>query len=141
MSAQTFNLAFNGYWREPNIGGIPAASGVYCVYVCTFNEIEKTVTLGSLIYIGEAGDVRGRVANHECFPAWRRHLQQTEQLCFSFAPVDATVRNRVEAALIFKHKPPENSTFATNFPFEQTTVISSGRADLLAVNFTVMTTS
>jgi len=37
MAAQAFSMIFDGYWREPNKGGIPAESGVYCVYAGVFN--------------------------------------------------------------------------------------------------------
>ena len=67
MAAMTFNVEFDGYWREKNIGGIPANSGIYCVYECTYNQEEKTVSIHRLIYIGEARDARDRIKNHEKF--------------------------------------------------------------------------
>jgi len=32
MAAQTYSIDFDGYWREPNKGGVPDKSGIYCVY-------------------------------------------------------------------------------------------------------------
>lgn len=49
--AKTISPNFNVYWREVNKGGVPAKSGVYLVYVCRYNEPQKTVTLNKLIYI------------------------------------------------------------------------------------------
>jgi hypothetical protein len=139
MAAATFNLTFNGYWREPNIGGIPAESGVYAVYICTFNEVDKTVLLHNMIYIGEAADAKGRVASHERWSDWLAYkTNPLHQLCFSFAPVPAPVRVRVEAALINRHKPPANNEYTLVFPFDATTIILTGRCELLTPHFTVL---
>jgi len=137
MAEQTFKVEFEGYWRELNIGGITAKSGVYCVYECTYNESEKTVSIHKLIYIGEAGDVNDRIKNHDLWDNWRNHVREGNQLCFSFGYVESSNRDRVEAALIFKHKPPENSEYTDSFPFDKTTISLSGRCALLNSNFTV----
>jgi len=137
MAEQTFKVEFDGYWREPNIGGIPNKSGVYCVYECTYNENNKTVSIHKLIYIGEAGEVKDRIQNHELWSKWKKHVREGNQLCFSFGYVESDNRDRVEAALIFKHKPPENSEYIDSFPFDKTTISLSGRTALLNTNFTV----
>ncbi len=137
MAAQSFSLTFDGYWREPNISGIPKKSGVYCVYACTHNVQASTVSLRLLIYIGEADDVSDRVANHEKRDRWRRQLKQGEELCFSFASVQASDRQRVEAALIFHHKPPVNDEYKDTFPFDTTTISTTGQNALLSASFTV----
>jgi hypothetical protein len=38
---KTIYLDFNGYWREVNKDSIPGRSGVYLVYVCRYDEMEK----------------------------------------------------------------------------------------------------
>lgn len=139
--AKKINLDFDGYWREVNKGSIPAKSGVYLVYVCRYNESKKTVTLDKLIYIGEAGDVKDRVANHEKWPEWREHVPRGSQICFSFAGVTSPDRERAEAALIYYHKPPCNDEYIDSFPFEDTTVESAGRCTLLSSPITVRKTS
>lgn len=59
-------------------------------------------------------------------------------LCYSFTEVvDNNDRARVEAALINKHKPPENTEYVNNFPFDTTTIETSGRNALLSKSFTV----
>lgn len=140
VAAKSYTLDFSGYWREPNIGGIPAQSGVYCAYACTYNPSEKNVSLRLLIYIGEAANAKDRVAGHGKWNDWRRHLQQGEQICFSFAPVASADRERVEAAMIFRHKPPENAEYRDSFPFDQTTVTTTGRNALLDSSFTLYRT-
>lgn len=138
MTAKSYSLVYDGYWREQHVGSIPAKSGVYTVYACAHNIAARTVSLQNLIYIGEAGNVRDRIKGHEKWPDWRRHLLIGQQLCFNFAPISID-RERVEAALIHHHKPPENSEYVNYFPYPQTTVQTSGRNTLLSGFFTVYT--
>jgi excinuclease UvrABC nuclease subunit len=137
MTEQTFNLNFDGYWREQNINGIPTSSGVYCVYECTHNVNKGTVTIHRLLYIGEAADVNDRVKNHEKWNEWRRLVNRENEFCFSYAPVESVYRARTEAALIFKHKPPLNREYKDSFPFDRTTIITSGKNAKLYERFTV----
>jgi len=137
MAEKTFEVDFEGYWREPNIGGIPSGSGVYCVYECTYNVSSNTVLVHKLIYIGEGGDVNDRIKNHGNWDDWKKHIQSGNQLCFSYGYVESADRERVEAALIFKHKPLENSEYTDSFPFDKTTIILSGKTALLKTSFTL----
>ena len=137
MTTKTISLEFDGYWREPNKGGVPDKSGVYVVYECYYDPQEKTVSLKKIIYMGEAGNVRDRIDGHEKWPEWREQVRAGNQICFSFAPVGNLDRERAEAALIFKHKPPTNTEYVNSFPFDQTTVNSKGKTALLHTSFTV----
>ena len=137
MAEKDYSLDFQGYWLERNGRDVPAASGVYCVYACTYSGTTDKVSLRLLIYIGESGDVRGRILNHEKLSDWRAHLRGGEELCFSFASVGSTDRERVEAALIFHHKPVENIEFKNSFPFDTTNITTSGLNALLAQSFSV----
>ena len=136
MAAKSYSLTYNGYWREANVGGIPAQSGVYSVYACRYDRSSDTVSIRKLIYIGEAQNVRSRVSGHEKTPQWRRHLTAGEELCFNFAPIGGD-RERVEAALIHHHKPPENTQYVDTFPYEKTTVSTGGKNRFLDSYFTV----
>jgi len=42
--------------------------------------------------------------------------------------------------MIFKHKPPCNTEYADNFPFDTTTVVTTGKNALMAANFVVSRT-
>jgi len=137
MAEKTITIEFDGYWRDENKGGLPAKSGVYCVYECTHNVSQKMVTIHKLIYIGESEDVKSRVENHEKYSNWLKHVRRGNELCFSFGGVGATDRARAEAALIFKHKPPENDEYVDSFPFDRTTISLSGKTALLNTYFTV----
>jgi len=41
MAEQTYNINFDGYWREKAKKGIPSKSGIHCVYTCVYNESAK----------------------------------------------------------------------------------------------------
>lgn len=141
MTEQNYNLEFDGYWRAPNINGMPSKSGIYCVYACTNNRTDRTVTLNQLLYIGESADVRSRVSNHESWKDWKRKLKGGQELCFNAAPISPmAARERAEAAMIFKHKPPCNTEYVNSFPFDKTTVRTSGKNALLSAAFTVQRT-
>jgi hypothetical protein len=146
MSSKLYFLNFEGYWRENEISTIPKISGVYCVYACTYNPESNSVSLRSLLYIGGADDVCDSIAKTEKLPEWRKHLQQGEELCFNMAAVDPPEIPRVQAGLVFHHKPNENSEYIDSFPFEPTTVIkTSGRNhsldELCVVHKTMLETS
>lgn len=133
-----YNLNYDGYWREPNISGIPEESGVYSVYSCQYNNPNKTVSIRKLIYIGESQNVNDRISDHEKWEDWQAHLNYGEELCFNFAPISASGgRERVEAALIFHHKPPENKEYVNSFPYPETTVSTAGENSHLSSRFTV----
>jgi hypothetical protein len=141
MVAKSYGLAFDGYWREPNISGLPAKSAIYCAYACVHNRPQGTVTVNRLLYIGEAGDVRGRIENHECWSKWRAKLQRGEELCFSAALIAGeSDRQRAEAAMIYKHKPGCNTEYVNSFPFDTTSIMTSGTNALLFPSFTVYRT-
>ena len=141
MVAKSYSLAFDGYWRESKIAHLPAKSGIYGVYACIYNTGPGTVTLNRLLYIGESAIVQDRVANHNMWPAWTRLLKQGEVLCFNAALIGPEAdRQRAEAAMIFKHKPPCNTEYTDNFPFDTTTVTTSGKNAQMHASFTVTRT-
>lgn len=138
MTAKTYILNFGGYWTE--IDSLPTGSGIYCVYAC--NDIsDSTVLLRRLLYIGEAANVRSRVSGHERWNDWSGYLQAHEKLCFNTALISPRQdRERAEAALINKHKPPCNYEYKNRFPFAKTSIQTKGRNGLLQSNFTVYRT-
>lgn len=138
---QSFSVKIDGYWREGSISGMPAHSGVYFVYVGSYYKPSDSVVLQKLIYIGEAGDVKDRISKHELWDIWKKHLGQGQELCFSTGYVGSTNREQIEAAYINKHKPIENTEYKYNFPFDDTTISSSGQTALLSTYFTVYKTN
>lgn len=137
MAEKTITINFDGYWRDKDKSGIPEQSGVYCVYSCAYDLNTEKVSIHKLIYIGESGDVRSRIADHGKYHDWLKHVNKGDELCFSFGAVETGDRSRSEAAMIFKHKPPENVEYTDSFPFDKTTMSLSGRTAKLQTNFTV----
>ena len=133
----TIKIDYEGYWRDLNSGGVPSTSGVYSVYAATYDASENTVALKRLLYIGEAADVGDRIRNHERRPDWKKQLRAGEEVCFSVGRVESAIRERAEAALIFKHKPPLNTSCTEDFNHDRTTMSLSGKCALLTTYFTV----
>ena len=130
------NLIFNGYFSYANRSLTTNKSGVYCVYGAT-NNANGTISIKRLIYIGESENVRQRLQNHEKLEEWEKCLGYGEVLYFSCAEVNSIHRVRVEAALIYKHKPPVNVEYKYSFPFDTTTITTSGENYGLYQCFTV----
>jgi len=141
-TTSTIALAYKGYWRESNAGGVPNESGIYSVYACTHDRVAGTVSIRKLLYIGESASVRDRIRQHlsgATGRSWKKHLRAGEVLCFAFAPNSGTTRERAEAALIYRHKPTENTEYVRSFParWSPTTVKTGGKNKLLSSHFTV----
>ena len=66
-------LDFDGYWREANKDSIPRQSGIYCVYTCTYNATEHTVSIKKMLYIGESTNVHDRIAAHDRLDDWKKN--------------------------------------------------------------------
>ena len=136
---KSYTLSFYGYYVSSL--GLPAGSGIYCVYACTHNAGAGEVDLRTLLYIGEAANVQVRVDGHEQWEIWERMLKHGEVLCFSAALiVPESDRKRAEAAMIYHHKPPCNVEYMHSFPYERTTISTGGCNALLSPYFTVYTT-
>jgi len=142
MVERTFTVEFGGYRRETYVKNIPSISGVYCVYEGTLNvkkDEPDTVSLHKLIYIGEAGDINDRINKpHEKWDDWKKHVREGKLLWFSYAEIqDEKDRKRVECALIFQHKPPENEECKNLFTYDKTTIITENMNEFLEPEFTV----
>lgn len=133
----TISLNFDGYWREVNKKVIPSKSGIYCVYACTYNQDAKNVTIHKLLYIGESHNVNDRIDNHERLSDWKNALGKNQTLCYSFAPATNPDRERAEAALIYKHKPPMNDEYVNGFTYNDTSIILSGKTSKLVESFVI----
>jgi hypothetical protein len=84
--------------------------------------------------------VRDRIKNHEKWQDWKRYVRSGNELCFSYGYVESESRERVEAAFIFKHKPPANDECKDEFPFNTTTINRTGKTVLLQTTFIVYRT-
>lgn len=134
------SLDFEGYWLAGGTHEMPAKSGIYCVYASKHKADYDTVALRKLLYIGESHDVRGRIKKHERWNEWESKLHHGEVLCFSVALIRSSVRERVEAAMIYKHKPPCNTEYKYSFPFDTTTIQTTGKNKFLEPRLTASRT-
>ena len=137
MAAETFEIDIKGYLLESDKERLPKQPGIYFVYEGTFDKEKDTIAIQKLIYIGEASNLHDRIINHEKYDDWKKHVGEGNTLCYSTGKVSRIYRERVEAAYIFKHKPPENKEYVDSFPFDNTTIDSTGKTALLNNNFTV----
>lgn len=140
MASKTYSQTFSGYWRYINRAYMPEKSGIYCVYAGTYNKTENNVILNRLLYIGQSENINERLKDHECESEWKKELKSGEEIIFSCTKLGSYDLDRFEAAMIYKHKPPVNIEYKYNFPFDETTVYTSGENALLYSSFTVYRT-
>ena len=133
-------LNFNGYYKYDDRDSAINSSGIYCIYSGT-DTGKNTVSLDELIYIGESEDVRQRLQNHEKLDEWKKRLKLAQSLYFTCVKVDSYYRERIEAALIYRHKPPVNIEYKYSFPYDTTSVTTSGANYALESSFTVYKTN
>lgn len=136
MAYKIFRQTFYGYWPEEIKAQLPAVSGVYCVYAGIYNS-DDTVTLNRILYIGKSDNIHDRIQNHECEKDWKKELRWGENIIFSYTEYSGYDLERLEAALIYYHKPPVNIEYKYNFPYDDTTVYTSGKSHFLDSEFTV----
>ena len=76
-------------------------------------------------------------ANHFCWHSWQRYVRYGEELCFSTALVPASERERALAALLYQHRPVCNDDVPDIFPYDTTTVKTTGTNFGLSPLFTL----
>lgn len=123
MSIPVYTLDFKGYYTKS--ADLPDYSGIYCVYAC--KDI-KTNPIRKLLYIGESGNIYGRVSNHERRDDWEKELKSGEVLCFNAAKFRLGIwRKHAEAVMIFRHEPPCNTEYVHHFPYKEAVVKTKGK--------------
>lgn len=133
-----YNLIFKGYWRDCNQENVLEVSGVYLVYRCVYNADSKTVRLVELMYIGQADNVRMRIANHDKYDLFLSECEANETLCYSVAEVAKSDLNIVENALIYAQKPRLNGTNKDNYNYDAAEFHLEGRCKLMKhLNFKI----
>jgi len=137
MAEATIIVHINGYWREEDTSIILTHPGVFFVYESKYNPDENTVDLLNLIYIGEAQNIRERIRTHEKFSLWKNFIKPDNELCFATGNVEEYFRERAKTAYIFGNNPIANNGRFTQFPFDTTTLISTGKTALLKPTLTI----
>ncbi|MCF0220111.1 MAG: GIY-YIG nuclease family protein [Muribaculaceae bacterium] len=115
---KTYNIEFQGYWRDANKDGIPSESGVYLVYRSRYNNETNTIGLIEIIYIGQSNDVHDRIVNHDQRKSFEETLKAGEELAFAIAPILEEELDIVEQSLIFAQKPELNDLYKDNYQQE-----------------------
>ena len=137
MAEATIIVHINGYWRESDISNILTHSGIFFVYESKYNPDENTVDLLNLIYIGEAMNIRERIRTHDKYLIWKNIISPGNELCFATGSVEDYFRERVKIAYVFGNNPAANNGHISQFPFDNTTLISTGKTALLKPTLTV----
>lgn len=122
---------FNGYRRDVLRNGLPEKSGIYMIYRCKFNEIEKSVSLKELFYIGQSKNINHEVCYHARRNEFLQQAEQGETICYSYAFVDEKELDIIENALIFTQKPRLNEKLKDNYNHEDAQFIIEGKNGLL----------
>lgn len=111
-----FNLVWGG-WSDQD--GLPALPGIYAAWVASIRlragDYEPVVFPAEvlLVYLGQSGDMRARIPNHEKWPCWLSERASDRQaIIFTYAPMTGERegwRLAVENCLIAHHRPPCNT--------------------------------
>ncbi|MEI6683037.1 MAG: hypothetical protein WCO44_10445 [Bacteroidota bacterium] len=131
MSEQTVIIHISGYWREESKSEIKKSPGLFFVYETHGKEGDQSLDLLRLIYIGETDNIRAAIADHDSHNAWQKSIKPGNELCYAVAQVDSFLRKRVKAAYVLTHKPPANPDTQAPFPYDKTTLLSTGRTALI----------
>jgi hypothetical protein len=136
MSARTFNLNIQGYWRDKNKVGIPNHCGIYLVYETFYNSETDTVTVINIIFIGNAEHVRDAIVQSQILEKWKSYIKEGNELSYCTAFLEKESFDQVTSALVYYLKPKDNPPI-TLFIYDQTTIISAGKTILIDNVFTV----
>ncbi|MCK9219404.1 MAG: hypothetical protein M0P47_05050 [Bacteroidales bacterium] len=137
MAEQTIIVHIKGYWREQHKQELPETGGIIFIYEAIYNSIDDTADLLKLIYIDSAENIREKVLTHELADTWMKFLNPGNELCFAIAMTEEQHRERIKLAFIASHFPPVNGLSPIYFPFDTTTLISTGKTALLSSVITV----
>ncbi len=130
-------LDFRGYWRNLDRDAIPHLPGVFCVYRGKWDLGARKFLPIELLFVGESPNVQHALRRHADRPNWEARLQAGEELGYSYAPI-IVGRPQAAAALIFRHKPTDNSRqHKYLFAYPPTAVTLFGRHACLDMSFCV----
>ena len=118
-----YDLKFVGYWPVPSSGKVDFWGGMYCIYAFR-GDVPR------LLYVGEAEEIEASIASHEDLHKWKREASDAE-LRFSAAHLNPdTGRQRAQAALVYRHRPPCNAEVPDYFKYDVELLTSGANACL-----------
>ena len=130
---KSYDLNLSRYLTESELDKVPNKPGVYCFYLFRLSNVGRWYP-SELLYIGEAKKLDERLnGNHEKIKEIKNKygLKMNNRLRFSYAEVDASGRERVEATLIYNLKPKFNEQLIDKFPYPPTEIYVHGHHDLI----------
>ncbi len=143
MAVISATLDWDGVWviKEDEIpSNIPDEEGIYMVHSGKrSDEPNKWVPSSyELLYIGEAEEVRSRIAGHEKWSCWKRNCKNHILLKVARCRFGTTKRQKVECCLIYKTKPTCNDECKDDFPHKNDTIqiTNTGMISPLKDNYT-----
>ena len=141
MSEQNIIVDIHGYWRETEKINLHHHGGIFFVYEAHHYLMDNTIDLLRLLFIEEVEDLQTNFRNQERFGHLKEFLSPTNELCFATAFVAEQFRTRATLAYILTHLPPANTNRLSHFPYETTTIISTGKTALLQPVITIKKTN
>ena len=118
-----YNLEFVGYWPVPSSSKVDFWGGIYCIYAVKDKDPR-------LLYVGEAEEIEASIANHKDCQKWEKEADG-QDLYFSAAHLNPdTGRQRAQAALVYRHRPPCNLEVPEHFKYDVKLLTSGANACL-----------
>jgi hypothetical protein len=142
MALFSCNVIIEGYWRKMNRHFIPNFSGIFFVYLASYNKTEDTITPDELIFVGHGWKIREQIERHvQTDNPWLPFQKPQQEFCFSAAYISELDMERVASAFIYYFKPPANNQYKDSFTYDPTTITVTGKTARLKSQFTVQKTS
>ncbi|MGB4770394.1 MAG: hypothetical protein WBP58_03000 [Chitinophagaceae bacterium] len=117
---------------------MPNYTGVFFVYLATYDNEKDIIKPVSLVFIGQATKVRDQIKYHIATDnPWHRFEKDGHEFCFSAAYLSGLDMERIVSAFVFQFKPPANIQGADFFTYDPTTITARGKTALLKSHFTV----
>ena len=130
-------LHFEGSIADSFRQRLPQYSGIYLVYRGRFDSKENLFYCREIIYIGQASNIRGRINNHDRRNDFLAARGKDEVIFYSYAPLETSVLDIVEGALIFVMKPRLNNNGKDTYAYQPVHVMSDGACALLDTDFEI----
>lgn len=130
-----YKLNFQGYWRI-NKTDVAEYPGIYCVYDSSYGNLTDILYIG-----GTSRTINARMSEHADDDdgilewVWKA---EGRPLYFSAAKFESNSDiERLEAAMIYQHKPSCNDQLKHHFSYPKTEVLTSGKNHNLSPYFMV----
>ena len=97
MSIRILNYGFDG--PHASSDQLKRRSGIYVI-------VHRANGQWRIIDVGESGNIRVRIENHDRKSCWRKQAGNSYQFAAHYTTITATARRRIEARIRDEYKPP-----------------------------------